>query len=243
MADVKAPDAGEPPAAPPPPPRRRWGRWLLAAVIVGAIAIYFLAFRQYDFEYVRDHLAGFQERVNENLLVSLLIFFVIYVTATGLSLPIATPLSLLGGALFGRWLGTALIDVGATIGATLAFLSSRYLFQDAVQRRVGERLEALNRGLEKDGAFYLFTLRLVPFFPFFLINLGMGLTRMRVWTYFWVSLVGMLPGTFVYVNAGNALSTIKSPKDVMSPEVLVSFILLGIAPLVFRKLLQWFRRS
>jgi hypothetical protein len=118
-------------------------------------------------------------------------------------------------------------------------LCSRYLFRDFVQRRFGQRLQALNEGVERDGAYYLFTLRLVPLFPFFLINLGMGLTRMRVWTFFWVSLLGMLPGTFLYVNAGRELARIDSPSDVLSWPLLVSLALLGIVPLVFRKLVQW----
>jgi uncharacterized membrane protein YdjX (TVP38/TMEM64 family) len=130
-----------------------------------------------------------------------------------------------------------LVGVAATLGATLAFLSSRYLFRDWVQRRFGPRLDALNRGIEKDGAYYLFTLRLVPLFPFFLINLGMGLTRLPVRTFAWVSFLGMLPGTFLYVNAGTELGKLNSLADVASPGLLAAFALLGIVPLVLRKLL------
>src|SRR5262249_37441880 len=152
------------------------------------------------------------------------------------SLPVATIVSLLGGALFGRWLGTAVVLLAATLGATLAFLSSRYLLRGFVERRFGGRVEALNRGLDREGAYYLFFLRLVPVFPFFLINLGMGLTRFSTWTFFWVSLLGMLPGTFIYVNAGTALATIQSPAGILSPTVLISFALLGLFPLLLRKL-------
>jgi uncharacterized membrane protein YdjX (TVP38/TMEM64 family) len=230
-------------APPSPKPSRSWGRWLVAATFILLIGAYFALglHHKYDFNYFREHVDYFHAQVEEHLVLALLVFFVIYVAATALSLPIAAVLSLLAGALFGRWLGTALVDVAATLGATLAFLSSRYLFQEAIQRRFGQKLDALNRGVEKDGGFYLFTLRLVPLFPFFLINLGMGLTRIRVWTYVWVSLLGMLPGTFVYVNAGTALSTIASPKDVFSREVVISLALLGIAPLLFRKGMQLFR--
>src|SRR5262249_40037385 len=160
------------------------------------------------------------------------LFFVVYVTGTGLSLPVAVWLSLLAGYLFGRWLGTSVVILAATCGATLAFLSSRYLFRDAVQRRFGTRLRVINEGVMRDGAFYLFALRLVPVVPFFLINLGMGLTTMRVWTFAWVSLVGMLPGTFTYVNAGGALRDLQKPSDILSGNVVLALALLGLLPLL-----------
>jgi uncharacterized membrane protein YdjX (TVP38/TMEM64 family) len=224
--------------------RPAWGRWGLAAGLVLAIvAFYILGLNQYfSWEFVRGHLDGIQAWVNEHYLPALAACLFIYVAVTALSLPVAAILSLAVGALFGRWVGTGLVGVAATLGATLAFLSSRYLFRDWVQRRFGARLEALNRGLEKDGPYYLFTLRLVPLFPFFLINLGMGLTRMPTWTFAWVSLLGMLPGTFLYVNAGEELGNLESPADVGSPGILVSFALLGIVPLLLRKWLVRDRR-
>jgi uncharacterized membrane protein YdjX (TVP38/TMEM64 family) len=220
-------------------------RWLLAAVLVLAIAgFYLLGLDRYlSWEYVRAHLDMFQADVQENLAVAVLAFFGIYVALTALSLPAATVLSLLAGTLFGRWLGTAVVILAATAGASLACLTSRYLFQDFVQRRFGSRIEGIHRGVDRDGAYYLFTLRLVPVFPFFLINLGMGLTRMPVRTFAWVSLVGMLPGTFVYVNAGTALASIDSARGILSPGVLISLALLGIVPLALRKLVQAFRRE
>lgn len=184
-----------------------------------------------------------RDAVDGHLVVAMLAFVAVYVVVTGLSLPGAAVLSLAGGVLFGRWLGTGLVSVASTAGATAAFLSARYLLRDFVERRWGPRVAALNRGLEADGIYYLLFLRLVPLFPFFLINAGMGLTRMRVRTFWWVSQLGMLPGTFLYVNAGTELASIDSPRDVLSPGLLIALALLGIVPLVVRKLLTRWRRS
>ena len=148
-------------------------------------------------------------------------------------------MTLVAGALFGRWLGTAVVSLASTVGATGAFLMSRYLLRDWVQARFGERLRSINRGVEIEGGFYLFTLRLVPVVPFFVVNLGMGLTPIRVGTYAVVSWAGMLLGTFLYVNAGTALANVDSPSEVLSPKVLSSLALLGVAPLLFRKLVDW----
>jgi uncharacterized membrane protein YdjX (TVP38/TMEM64 family) len=198
-------------------------------------------FRYFDWDYLRSHLDDLQAYVGDHLALAIFLYLLAYVAATALSIPIATGLTLLGGALFGRWLATLLVAFASSIGATLAMLASRYLFRDSVQRRFANRLEAINRGLERDGAYYLFGLRLTPVIPFFLINLGIGLTRMRAWTFFAISFVGMLPGIFLYANAGTALAQIESPKDVVSPGVLVSLALLGIAPLIFRLMLRRIR--
>ena len=235
------PEASTPAA--PPPVRSSWTRWLIVAVFVGAIAAFYLSglHEQLSFEKIRGQIASWQAQVEENLLAAVAVFLVAYVSATALSLPIATWLSLAAGALFGRWLGTGLVSVAATLGATLAFLSSRYVLRDFVQQRWGQRLEPINRGVTQDGAFYLFTLRLVPAVPFFLINLGMGLTTMRTLTFAVVSWIGMLPGTFLYVSAGRELSQIESPRGILSPGVIGSLALLGIVPLLLRKIVQ--RRS
>jgi uncharacterized membrane protein YdjX (TVP38/TMEM64 family) len=219
-------------------------RWLVALVLLAAcVAFYALGWHHYlTLEYLRTKLDIWKAEVQQYPVTSVLLFFVVYAAITGLSLPVATPLSLVAGALFGRWLGTAVVSLASTLGATVAFLTSRYLLRDWVQRRFGARLESLNQGVDRDGAYYLFTLRLVPVFPFFLINLGMGLTRMGVWRYTWVSLLGMLPGTYLYVNAATELSNINTAKDVLSPSVLVSLALLGIVPLALRKLLPLLRR-
>jgi uncharacterized membrane protein YdjX (TVP38/TMEM64 family) len=220
-------------------------RWLLALFLVAAIAGFYLSglHREITFDSVHANLAEWQEFAQEHLLVALLIYFVVYAVVTGLSLPIAVLISLVGGAIFGRWLGTAVVSLASTLGATLAFLASRYLFRDAIQRRFGRHLQMLNRGIEQDGAYYLFTLRLVPAVPFFLINVGMGLTPIRVWTYALVSWIGMLPGTFIYVNIGTGLAGLTSIAGLVSWEVLGPLALLGIFPLVIRKLLQWWNRS
>jgi len=227
-----------------PTSRKTWLRWLVLALIAASVACFYLLGLQeyFDWDFVRSHLTEFNTWVDANFVVAILAFFVLYAVITGLSLPVAPILSLLAGALFGRFLGTGIVLLAATIGATLAFLSSRFLLRDWVQLRFGKRLEAFNRGVERDGAYYLFTLRLVPLFPFFLINLGMGLTAMRTWTYFCVSLIGMLPGTFLYVNAGRALATLESPRDIVSLEIVLSLVLLGVVPLLIRWGLSWYRR-
>lgn len=169
---------------------------------------------------------------DEHRILTVAMFLAVYVIQTALSLPGATILSLAAGALFGAAAGTAWAVTGATIGATLAFLLTRYLFHDAVQRRFGPRLERINRELEKAGLNYLLFLRLVPLFPFFLINLGAGLTRLPLRTFVLGTFVGIIPGGFVYVNAGASLAAIASPADIASPRVIGSFALLGLFSLV-----------
>jgi uncharacterized membrane protein YdjX (TVP38/TMEM64 family) len=219
---------------------RQAPRWLLAAALALAVAGFYALglYRYVSWDYLRTHLDILSAWVQQHVLAAVLIFFLIYVGVTALSLPSAAVLSLVAGALFGRWLGTGVVGLAATCGATLAFLTSRYLLRDFVQRRFGDRLGLVRQGVERDGAYYLFGLRLVPLFPFFLVNLGMGLTRMRLRTFVWVSLLGMLPGTFLYVNAGTALAAIDSPRDVLSPAVLASLALLGLAPLGLRRLVR-----
>ncbi|HBX71551.1 MAG TPA: pyridine nucleotide-disulfide oxidoreductase [Halieaceae bacterium] len=169
-------------------------------------------------------------------------YFAIYVVVTALSLPGAAIMTLAGGALFGLGFGLLLVSFASSIGATLAFLVARFLLRDSVQQRFGERLRAIDRGIERDGAFYLFTLRLVPVFPFFIINLLMGLTRLRTWTFYWVSQAGMLAGTAVYVNAGTQLAGIERIGDILSPQLLLSFVLLGLFPWVAKLLVGTIQR-
>ena len=166
-----------------------------------------------------------------------LVFFVIYVLVTALSLPGAAIMTLIGGAIFGLAIGTLIISFASSIGATFAFFGSRFLFRDSIQNKFKQQLTAINDGVNKDGAFYLFTLRLVPAFPFFLINLLMGLTTLKTWTFYWVSQIGMLAGTLVYVNAGTQLAKISSLSGILSPGLIISFILLGVFPLLAKKLI------
>ncbi len=170
-------------------------------------------------------------------------FFLIYVAVTGLSLPGAVIMTLAAGALFGLVTGTIIVSFASTIGATLAFLASRYLFREFVTQRFSSRLKPFDEGVAKDGAFYLLTLRLVPLFPFFLINLLMGLTTINVWTYYWVSQLGMILGTIVYVNAGTQLARIDSLSGIASPVLLASFAALGVMPWVARWIVRKLSRE
>jgi uncharacterized membrane protein YdjX (TVP38/TMEM64 family) len=218
-------------------------RVVLLGGLAAAVVLFFVfrLDRHLSWQSLQENKAELKARVEQAPLMSAAVYFVAYVAVTGLSLPGATVMTLAGGFLFQRLLGVVLVSIASTAGATLAFLSSRYLFHDLVQRRFGQRLGAIHRGLETDGAYYLLTLRLVPLFPFFVVNLLMGLTRMRVWTYWWVSQLGMLPATVIYVNAGTALSEVQSPADVLSPGLLASLAALGVFPLLIKKGVQWQR--
>jgi uncharacterized membrane protein YdjX (TVP38/TMEM64 family) len=163
-------------------------------------------------------------------------YFATYTLMAALSLPGAVVMGLAGGAIFGFWVATVAVSFASTLGATLAFLMSRYLFQDLVQRRFGTRLAAVNEGVKREGAWYLFTLRLIPVFPFFVINLIMGLTPIRVWTFYWVSQLGMLGGTMVFVNAGKELGQLTTLSGILSPTLLLAFALLGLFPLAVKKI-------
>ncbi|MGH8654933.1 MAG: FAD-dependent oxidoreductase [Gammaproteobacteria bacterium] len=167
------------------------------------------------------------------------IYFVLYVAVTGLSLPGAAIMTLAAGAIFDLFWGTVIVSFASTIGATLAFLASRFLLRDAMQARFRDKLKAINAGIEKDGAFYLFVLRLVPAFPFFVINLVMGLTSIKTATFYWVSQLGMLAGTLVYVNAGTQIASIDSAAGILSPGLIASFVLLGLFPLLAKRLAEY----
>ncbi|GIX19632.1 MAG: TVP38/TMEM64 family protein [Erythrobacter sp.] len=180
---------------------------------------------------IKQALGGWQAFYADNPLLVLAAFFLAYVAVTAASLPGAAVMTLAAGALFGLVVGTILVSFASTLGATLAFLSARYLLRDRLEARFGARLAAINAGLARDGPFYLFTLRMIPLFPFFVVNLVMGLTRMPVLTYMWVSQVGMLLGTIVYVNAGTQLARIDSLAGIASPAVLGSFRAAGHRPL------------
>ncbi len=209
-------------------------RLALIIVIAAAIAAFFMfdLGRFFTLEFFKSQQASIDSYFTANPLQTAAIFFVIYVAVTGLSLPGAALMTLVAGAIFGLLWGTVIVSFASSLGATLAFLASRFLFRDAIQSRFGESLKAINAGVEKDGAFYLFTLRLVPAFPFFVINLVMGLTPIRTWAFYWVSQIGMLAGTVVYVNAGTQIARIESLRGILSPELIISFTLLGVFPLI-----------
>jgi len=212
---------------------------ILVLVIVGLIASFFIFdLAQYlNLDYLKEQKTALTDYYELNRALVIAIYFITYVAMAALSLPGAAILTLAGGAIFGFVTGTIVVSFASTIGATFAFLVARYLLGDYVQKKFKDKLKKINREVEKDGAFYLFTLRLVPLFPFWLINLMMGLTPMKVIPYFIVSQIGMLAGTMVYVNAGKELSKIESLKDILSPTLIGSFILLGIFPLLTKKLI------
>lgn len=216
-------------------------RIFIAALAALLIALYFLLGleRYFSLDYAVQRRADLLQWRQAAPLVASLAYFGLYVLMALLSLPGAAILTLLGGALFGLGWGVILVSFASTIGATLAFLLSRFLFREGLQARFSKPLAAINRGVEKDGAMYLFTLRLVPLFPFFLINLLMGLTPLGVRRFYWVSQLGMLPGTVVYVNAGTALGSITGTSDLLSPALLFSFALLGVFPWIARALVRW----
>jgi uncharacterized membrane protein YdjX (TVP38/TMEM64 family) len=218
-------------------------RIALSIVLILAVVTFFaLGLQRYvTLEHLKSQQSGVDALYAEHPLAVIAGYFVVYVLVTALSLPGAALLTLLGGAVFGLLAGTLIVSFASSIGATLAFLSSRFLFRDLVQRKFGDRLQAVNAGIEREGAFYLFTLRLVPLFPFFAINLLMGLTPIRLRSFYWVSQLGMLLGTIVYVNAGAQLGQIESVRGILSPALLVSFALLGLFPLIAKKLLELVR--
>jgi pyruvate/2-oxoglutarate dehydrogenase complex dihydrolipoamide dehydrogenase (E3) component/uncharacterized membrane protein YdjX (TVP38/TMEM64 family) len=214
-------------------------------VVLGLVLALVLAFFAFDLnqlltlEGLKAGLARIKTLRTESPLRVALVYFVGYVLVTALSLPGAVVMTLAGGALFGLAGGTLLVSFASSLGATLAFLASRFLLRDLVQARFGNRLKAINDGMAKDGPMYLFTLRLVPLFPFFLVNLLMGLTPIRTLSYYWVSQLGMLAGTLVYVNAGTQLAQITSLSGILSPGLLFSFALLGVFPMLARRLAGW----
>ena len=217
---------------------------ILALLVVAAIAIFFgVGLDQYlTLGALKESQGKFTAMLEQSPVQVTLISFVLYVIVVALSLPGATIMGLAMGALFGLWYGTLLVSFASTIGATLAFLASRYLLRDYVQHRFGDKMKGINEGMAKDGALYLFMLRLAPIFPFFLINLLMGLTQIHTRTFYWVSQLGMLAGTLLYVNAGTQLVRINSLPDILSPEVLLSFTLLGVFPLITKWIVQAIRK-
>jgi len=216
-------------------------RILILLVILLGVAGFF-AFdlgRFFDLAFIKAQQSAIEAYRQAHPVLTLGLFFVIYIAVTALSLPGAAIMTLAGGAIFGLAWGTLIISFASSIGATLAFLASRLLFRDLVQRRFGDKLRAINHGMAREGAFYLFALRLVPIFPFFIINLLMGLTPIRTWTFYWVSQVGMLAGTLVYVNAGTQLAQIADLSGILSPALLGSFALLAVFPLLAKRGVAW----
>ena len=212
---------------------------LLAALLLAVVAFFALDLARYfSLDYIKGAQSGFAALYQSQPGLVIGSFFAAYVAVTALSLPGAAIMTLLAGAIFGLWVGTLIVSFASSIGATLAMLVARYVLRDGIKARFGKALTDLDRGVEREGGFYLFTLRLVPLFPFFVINLLMGLTKMKVATFYWVSQLGMLAGTLVYVNAGTQLAQLSSLKGILSPGLIGSFVLLGVFPLVAKKIVD-----
>ncbi|MGH8528245.1 MAG: FAD-dependent oxidoreductase [Nevskiales bacterium] len=216
-------------------------RWLVLAVLATLVACYFVfdLGMYFSLEYFKAKQAMIMDYYAAHRVATVLGFLGVYVAVTALSLPGAALMTLIAGAIFGLLWGTVIVSFASSIGATLAMLVARYLFRDAVQRKFGAQLKPINDGVAKEGAFYLFTLRLVPLFPFFLINLVMGLTPIKARTFYWVSQLGMLAGTLVYVNAGTQIAQIDSLGGLLSPKLIGAFVLLGIFPLIAKKIVDF----
>lgn len=216
-------------------------------IVVAVISLFGLAWHfglqnYLTLEKLKEHQAELQGTIAERPLQSSLTYLGIYIFMAAVSFPGALVMTLAGGAIFGLIWGTLLVSFASTIGATLSFLAARFLLRDWVRQKFGARIKDIESGFERDGIFYLFSLRLIPLFPFFVVNLLMGLTPMPVWQYFIVSQIGMLPATIVYVNAGEKLSSLNSLVGILQPQVLLSFVLIGILPWIAKLIQKGLRR-
>ena len=231
------------------PPSSLWKKLIVLAVVIAAATIGYLQFRDtftlQNLAAQETELRSFQQ---DHAVLVYGAAFLIYVAVTGLSLPGATVLTLVCAWFFGFWRGFVFVSFASTTGATVAFLVSRFLLRDSIQNRFGEKLATFNRSLEREGAFYLFMLRLIPAVPFFVINVVMGLTPIRTRTYWWVSQLGMIPGTAVYVYAGSSVPNLttlaeKGAKGILTPQLIVAFTLLGLLPLILKKSMRLFSKE
>lgn len=210
---------------------------LLIVVLLIAVNIYLFGLEQYlTIAFFKTQQAKVYLYYQINPWQTILLYSLIYIGVTALSLPGAMLMTICGGAIFGLIVGTLVVSFSSSIGATLAFLVSRFLLRNIVQNSFGTHLQTINAGMQKDGVFYLFALRLTPILPFFIINLLMGITSIRVLTFYSVSQAGMLAATIVYVNAGTQLAQIKSADDILTLELILSFAILGVLPLITKKI-------
>ncbi len=212
----------------------------LCGVLLFILFFYFDLNKYFDFEFFISKKQEFDTFYKNHPILFPLVYFIFYVFCATLSLPGAALLTLISGFLFNFLLGSLIVSLGSTVGATFAFLMSRFLLKNWIQKKFHSRLKTINKGLEKDGSFYLFSLRLIPIFPFFAVNLFMGVTPISTKHFFIASFLGMLPGTFVYVNAGSQFSHIQSPFEIFSPTIILSFLLLACLPWIIKYLLRIF---
>jgi len=219
-------------------------RLLIVAAIIAAVILFkILGLGQFlSLDYLKSSQDKFVQLYAGHRLTVIAVYMAVYIIVTALSLPGAAVMTLAGGAMFGFWIGVLIVSFASSIGATIACFVARFLLRDWVQNKFGGKLTTMNKGIENEGAFYLFSLRLVPIFPFFVINLAMGLTTMRLLTFYWVSQIGMLPGTMVYVNAGKELGQIESLSGILSPGLIISFVILGLFPITVKKLLYYYKK-
>ncbi len=216
---------------------------IILAIVFVALFFYFNLDQRVTLENLKSQKQEIIDFYRARPLFTMASYFLAYVIMAALSLPGAAILTLAGGAIFGLFMGTLLVSFASSIGATLAFLIARTLLRDSIQSKFSDALEPINKGIKEEGAFYLFTLRLVPIFPFFIVNLVMGLTPIKTSVFYWVSQIGMLAGTIVYVNAGTQLGKIETVSDILSPALLGSFALLGVFPLLVKKVLALYKRA
>ena len=216
---------------------------IVVAIIALVVLFKVLGLGQYlTLDYLKASQDKFAQLYTNHRFAVIAAYMAVYIMVTALSLPGAVVMTLAGGAMFGFWVGVLLVSFASSIGATLACFVARFLLRDWVQNKFGEKLSAINKGIENEGAFYLFSLRLVPIFPFFVINLAMGLTSMKLLTFYWVSQIGMFPGTMVFVNAGKELGKIESLSGILSPGLIISFVVLGLFPITVKKLLYIYKK-
>lgn len=223
--------------------KQAWKKIALVAVLAAAFVGLYSQFSEYaSLDYIKEQQSVFRDYYAGNQAVILAAFFVGYVAVTALSLPGAAIMTLLAGALFGLVVGAILVSFASSIGATLAFLVARFVLGESLQEKYADKLKKINEGIAREGNFYLFTMRLIPVFPFFLINILMGVTKLPALSFYWVSQAGMLPGTIVYVFAGTQLADIESLGDIVSPGLLVAFVALGMFPLAAKRTVEFIRR-
>jgi uncharacterized membrane protein YdjX (TVP38/TMEM64 family) len=219
---------------------------IIIVLVIAGLIIAFKVFNLSEYltlSYIKDSQAKFEALYSENRGTVIAGYMAIYILVTSLSLPGAAIMTLAAGALFGLVVGTIVVSFASTIGATLACFVSRFVLRDWIQGKFGDKLKTINEGIEKEGSLYLFTLRLIPIFPFWLINLVMGLTKMPLRTFYWISQIGMFAGTIVYVNAGKELGKIESLSGILSPTLILSFVLLGLFPIITKKLLGIYKKK
>ena len=217
---------------------------LIVIFFLGSISIgFFFDYSQYfSFEMIKEQHQNLKNLIDTNYLLFFGLFFILYIVVTAFALPFAALKTILAGALFGLIPGVILTSFASSIGSTLCLLMSRFVLRDYVEKKYSNYIEKINEGIKKDGIYYLFFLRLSPIFPFFVINLVFGLTKMKAFTFYIVSQIGMFIGTIIFVNAGVQLSRINKISDILSIEIIISFILIGLVPLIIKKLIEKFKK-